>query len=306
MNDLLQQLFNGLSRGAIYGLIAVGYTMVYGVLRFINFAHGDILMIGAVSALVAANIWLSQVAGASSLGFVVVLLVAMLVCGILGATIEFLAYRPLRQRPRLTVLITAIGVSLLLEYGFQNPWVYGATPRGFPPILPWADSTIRLGQVIIAPIDLVIIILTLVLTITLSLIIKFTRVGMAIRAVSYREDTAALMGINVNRTISFTFVLGSVLAAAAGVFWACKYLKVEPLMGMMPGIKAFVAAVLGGIGNIYGAVLGGILLGVIEVLVDGYVDNGSQYRDAVAFVILIGVLLVKPSGLLGRSWHEKV
>ncbi len=306
MQEFIQQLINGIAWGAIYALIAVGYTMVYGVLRFINFAHGDVFMVGAVAAFYAAGAWLGMGSHPSWGTFGLVLAAAMGVCGVLGFLIEFLAYRPLRNRPRLTVLITAIGVSMLLEYGLQNPNLFGPTPQAFPAVLPWANSTISLGSVVIAPIDILVVGITLVLMVILSLIVKFTRVGMALRAVSYRFDTASLMGINVNRIISLTFVLGSMLAAAAGVLWVNKYPKVEPLMGLIPGIKAFVAAVLGGIGNIYGAVAGGILLGLIEVLVVGYLPGGSQYRDGVAFVILIAVLLVKPSGIFGRNVNEKV
>lgn len=311
MIDFLQQLINGLSLGAIYALIALGYTMVYGVLRFINFAHGDVFMVGAVAALVAANAYLGHFGQGSTLAFVMVLVVAMIISGLLGFLIELLAYRPLRSRPRITVLITAIGVSLLLEYGFQHKAIFGPDARVFPAILPWADASIEIpmgaDSLLIAPLDIVIVGLTGILTIALASLIKFTKIGMAIRAVSFRFDTAALMGINVNRIISFTFVMGSALAAAAGVFWSSKYPKVEPLMGLMPGIKAFVAAVLGGIGNIYGAVLGGVLLGVIEIMAVAYMgDNGSQYRDAIAFIILIGMLLLRPSGLLGAKLNEKV
>jgi branched-chain amino acid transport system permease protein len=204
-------------------------------------------------------------------------------------------------------LITAIGVSLLLEYGFQNKAIFGPNSRAFPPILPWVDSIFEVGEsgLLIFWIDVLVVGITIVLTVALTLLIKFTKVGMAIRAVSFRYDTAALMGINANRVISLTFVLGSMLAAAAGVLWACKYPNVHPLMGMLPGIKAFVAAVLGGIGSIQGAVIAGILLGVIETLVGSF-DGGSQYRDAVAFVVLIAMLLLRPSGLMGQTLHEKV
>lgn len=307
MMELAQQLINGLALGAIYALVAIGYTMVYGVLRFINFAHGDIFMVGAAAGVFAGTAYLSHVGGPSTVGFVAVLLIAMAVCGTAGFLIEYLAYRPLRNRPRLTVLISAIGVSLLLEYGFQHPAVFGPNAKAFPPILPWADATFELGggEIVVFWIDVLVVAVTLVLTVALTLIIKFTRVGMAIRAVAFRADTAALMGINSDRIISLTFVLGSALAAAGGILWAGKYPNVHPLMGLMPGIKAFVAAVLGGIGSIWGAVLGGVLLGLIETLV-GSMDGGSQYRDAVAFVVLIGMLLLRPSGLLGTPGHEKV
>jgi branched-chain amino acid transport system permease protein len=306
MGDFLQQLVNGGTQGAIYALIAVGYTMVYGVLSFINFAHGDVFMVGAVSGLVAGNIYLTRGGQPSLAVFFLVLVIAMIVCALVGMAIERLAYRPLRSRPRLTVLITAIGVSMLLEYGFQHPRVFGATNRPFPPVLPWADQTLSAWGVTFSAVDILIVSLTLVLMVALSLLVKFTRVGMAMRAVAYRADTAALMGVPVDRIISLTFAIGSAMAAAAGVLWAAKYPQVGPFMGLMPGLKAFVAAVLGGIGSIYGAALGGLLLGIVEVMVAGYIPSGSQYRDGVAFLILIAVLLVRPAGLLGRSGHEKV
>ncbi len=320
LSELLQQIVNGLSLGAIYALIAVGYTMVYGVLRLINFAHGDVFMIGAVVAWYTGKLLVrtghapADSAMMQVMLVLALLLVPVLICSVLGFTIERFAYRPLRNRPRLASLITAIGVSMLLEYGMQTEVaaggakysLFGPTPQGMPSILPWMENALQIGNVFIVPIDPIIMGLTIALMVGLSLIIKYTRMGMAIRAVSHRVDTAALMGINVNKVISQTFILGSALAAVGGVLWAIKYTKVEPLMGLMPGIKAFVAAVLGGIGNIYGAVLGGLLLGLVEVLVEGFVVGGSQYRDGVAFVILIAVLLIKPSGLLGGSTHEKV
>jgi branched-chain amino acid transport system permease protein len=321
--ELLQQIVNGLSLGAIYALIAVGYTMVYGVLRLINFAHGDVFMIGAVVAWYTVRLLIRaggfeggapDSVGVQVLLVLVLLLVPIVVCGALGFTIERLAYRPLRNRSRLAALITAIGVSMLLEYGMQTEVsaggakysLFGPTPQAMPTVFPWLENALPFESIVIIPIDLIVMGLTIVLMVGLSLTIKYTRMGMAIRAVSHRVDTAALMGISVNKVISQTFVLGSALAAVGGVLWAIKYTKVEPLMGLMPGIKAFVAAVLGGIGSIYGAVLGGLLLGLVEVLVAGFVEGGSQYRDGVAFVILIAVLLIKPSGLLGGSTHEKV
>ena len=313
MQLFIQQFINGLAQGAIYALIAVGYTMVYGVLRLINFAHGDVYMIGAMTGVYAAA-WFS-IKAPSWGAFLLVLLTAMLVCGLLGFIIELLAYRPLRNRPRIAPLITAIGVSMFLEYGGQG--IFGATPRTFPHIVPISVSpteisageiptNFSLGPITIARIDVMIMVVTVVLMIGLTLIVQRTRTGMALRAVSFRFDTAALMGININRIVSFTFVLGSMLAAAAGIMVAIRAPKVEPLMGLMPGIKAFVAAVLGGIGNIPGAVAGGLVLGLVEVLVSAYLPNGSQYKDAIAFVILITILLVKPTGLFGRNVVEKV
>jgi branched-chain amino acid transport system permease protein len=304
METFLQQVVNGLSVGAVYALIAVGYTMVYGVLRLINFAHGDVFMVGAFLALYAAVKWLSLAAAPAWISFPAVLLIAMVGCGALGYVIERFAYRPLRDQPRLTVLITAIGLSMLLEFGGQHPAIFGPNPQAFPAILP--ESQFSIGGVALAPVDIVIFTLTIVLMLTLSVIVKHTRAGMALRAVSHRFDTAALMGIDINRTISFTFVLGSALAAVGGVLWGIKYRQVEPFMGLIPGLKAFIAAVLGGIGNIAGAVVGAFVLGLVEVLVVAYLPSGSQYRDGVAFVILIVILLVKPAGLFGANVAEKV
>jgi branched-chain amino acid transport system permease protein len=305
---LLQQLINGLSAGSIYALIAVGYTMVYGVLRLINFAHGDVYMVGAMAGFYAATKWF-HLAGPTWPGFVLVIVSAMLVCGALGFLIELLAYRPLRQQPRIISLITAIGVSMLLEYGGQGRWAFGPDPKAFPSLIPGINSSpalFSIGGVVIFKVEALIFAVTLLLMLGLQFIVMRTRTGLALRAVSHRFDTAALMGINVNRIISFTFVLGSILAGAAGVLVAIDRPAIDPLMGLMPGLKAFIAAVLGGIGSIPGAVAGGLLLGITEVLVAGYVPQGSQYRDGVAFMILIAILLVKPSGLFARHGVEKV
>jgi branched-chain amino acid transport system permease protein len=311
MQEFLQQLINGLSLGSIYALIAVGYTMVYGVLQLINFAHGDVFMVGAILALVVARFFGfvgPQGTTESWLAFGLVSLISITACGILGFLIERLAYRPLRDRPRINSLITAIGISLLLEYGGQHRKVFGPTPQPFPAeMLPGIKADLfTIGNVVVTRVDALILLVTLALMGVLTYIVLKTRTGLALRAVSYRFDTAALMGINIDRIISFTFVLGSTLAAAAGIMYAVKYPKVEPLMGLLPGVKAFVAAVFGGIGNIGGAVAGGLILGLVEVLVVGYLPSGSQYRDGVAFVILIAILLVKPSGLFGKHVVEKV
>lgn len=311
--QFLQQIINGLSVGAIYALIAVGYTMVYGVLRLINFAHGDIYMLGAMTGVYAAG-WFS-LKHASWGGFTLVLLTAMALCAAAGFFIELVAYRPLRNQPRIASLITAIGVSMFLEFGGQG--IFGVDPKVFPHVLPISASVtdippgevsplFNVGPLTIARVDVLIVAMTIALMALLTWIVLRTRTGMALRAVSFRFDTAALMGININRIISVTFMMGSALAAAAGVLVAARSPQVNPLMGLMPGIKAFVAAVLGGIGNIPGAVAGGILLGLVEVLVAAYLPQGSQYRDAIAFVILIAILLVKPTGLFGRNLVEKV
>ncbi|MGD0540732.1 MAG: branched-chain amino acid ABC transporter permease [Tepidisphaeraceae bacterium] len=281
MHDFLQQLVNGLSVGAVYALIALGYTMVYGVLRLINFAHGDVYMVGAVIAYELAV----KLAGVNSplwVAMPIIFIGAMAGCGALGFSIEYLCYRPLRHRPRLVSLITAIGVSLLLENLFQNRRVFGATPRILPRLLDMA------------------------LMLALSWFVLKTKMGLALRAVSFRVDTASLMGINTNRVISMAFVLGSALAAVAGVLDAMRY-QVDPLMGLIPGIKAFVAAVLGGIGSIPGALLGGFLMGLVETLLKGYLPaQYNNYSNAAAFVVLILILLIRPSGLLGKTTVEKV
>ena len=367
-------MVNGLSIGAIYALIAVGYTMVYGVLRLINFAHGDVYMVGAMVGLYVATgrmdflaapilvhplLWgaaalvvmvgamlgklpklargsrvvlvvcigmvlvslasraVTKVGLPSWTGFALVLTSAMVACGLIGMLIEMLAYRPLRGRPRLDSLITAIGISLFLMAGGQA--VFGATPQAFPQVIPGVEQNPNLfsisfgtnsngvpSTVTISKINALILGVTLALMLVLRHIVLHTKAGLALRAVSFRFDTSSLMGIDVNKTVSFTFILGSVLAASGGVLVALYSPKVEPLMGLMVGLKAFVAAVLGGIGSIPGAVAGALLLGVIETLVTGYVDGGSQYRDGVAFVILIAVLLLRPSGLFGERAIEKV
>lgn len=306
MNQFLQQLINGLSLGSIYALIALGYTMVYGVLRFINFAHGDVFMLGAYVGLYSGRYLSGKMhAEPSILLAVSVLAISMVVCAIVGVVIERLAYAPLRSRPRLTVLITAIGVSLFLEYGGQQ--FFGAGPHFFEQILP--SYELHTGALSITSNQLIVLSVTIVLLVALTFIVLKTKMGTAMRALSFNPTAASLMGINNNVIISFTFGLGSALAAAAGILWALNYPSINPLMGLLPGIKAFVAAVLGGIGNIPGAALGGLILGVTETLVVGYSDRlhiPPSYRDAVAFVVLIVILLFKPSGLLGKSTSEKV
>lgn len=299
----LQQLINGFGLGSIYALIALGYTMVYGVLRFINFAHSDVLMLGAFAAFFVAPTVGRFLPEQSYGGAVVVLLIAAALCAALGILIEKLAYRPLRNRPKLTVLITAIGVSLLIEFGCQHPRVFGAQTRPFPKLLP--EQTLHLGSLTIASYDLVVPVVTALLLGILWFVVQKTRIGTAMRAVAYNQQAAALMGVNIDRVISFTFGLGSALAAIAGVMYAIKAPGIEPLMGIQPGLRAFVAAVLGGIGNLPGAVLGGLVLGLLETFAGG-IPGISNYRDGIAFAILILILLFRPSGLLGKSQVEKV
>ena len=300
MENLLQQLLNGITWGSIYALIALGYTMVYGVLKLINFAHGEVYMMGAMAGYYAAHAL--GVASSPSLGsLVLVLSVSMAACGLLGALIERVAYRPLRGAGRLAPLITAIGVSLLLQNAGQL--VFGADPKFFPALLR-SEEVLRVGQIAISNIQIAVLATAIALMAGLQYVVKRTRFGRAMRAVSYDAPAAALMGVPVDRVILGTFVLGSMLAAAAGILVGLSNPKIDPLMGLMPGLKAFVAAVLGGIGSVPGAMVGGLLLGVIETLVTGYLS--STYRDAIAFVILVLILLYRPTGLFGAPQTEKV
>lgn len=302
MQEFFQQLANGIAWGSIYALIALGYTMVYGILRLINFAHGDVYMVGAFAAyFLARALGIGTVLHASPVMAAVVLLGSMIIAAALGVLIELLAYRPVRKSSRLTALITAIGVSLFLENA--GILVFGADPKFFPQVI--APRTIHLaGGVLVTNHQIMVVLVSLVLMVALTLFIQRTRTGKAMRAVAFNRDAASLMGIPVDRIITITFAIGSALAAAAGFLVGLTNPKIEPLMGIMPGIKAFVAAVLGGIGSIPGAMIGGLLMGISEYMVVGYLS--STYRDAIAFVILIVVLLIKPSGLLGRNVTEKV
>jgi branched-chain amino acid transport system permease protein len=303
MTEYLQQLINGLALGAIYALIALGYTMVYGVLRFINFAHGDVFMLGAFAGYFLSP-WVNHILPPLSyLGGILVLVGSMAICAIIGMTIEYLAYRPLRKRPKLTVLITAIGVSLFIEYTCQNDKVFGAAPRKFPDLIPM--QTWNLGGVVVEMNQVLVLVTTVVLVVLLRFIVQKTKMGLAMRALSFNEQAAALMGVNINSIISFTFGLGSALAGAGGILFAMNYASIEPLMGVHIGLKAFVAAVLGGIGNLPGAALGGLILGLLETFVGG-IPGLSNYRDGIAFAILILILLVRPAGLLGKIQMEKV
>jgi branched-chain amino acid transport system permease protein len=299
MELFLQQLINGIVQGSIYALIALGYTMVYGVLRLINFAHGDVFMVGAFIGFYAAN--LLGISQPSVGALILVMTVSMAGAAAAGLVIERFAYRPVRKFSRLTSLITAIGVSLLLEYAAQ--FFFGATPKSFPTIFK-TENIALFGNVTISNDSILIIIVSIFLMVMLNLIVFKTKLGKAMRAVSFNLDVAKLMGINTDFIIAFTFALGSALAAAAGILYSVHFTKIDPLMGLLIGLKAFVAAVLGGIGNITGAVLGGLLLGIAEIMVSGYIS--SSYKDVFAFLILILVLIVKPAGLLGSAAQEKV
>ncbi len=283
--------------GAIYALIALGYTMVYGVLRFINFAHSDVFMIGAFAGFYLAP----KLPSESVYGGLVVLVGAMAACAALGIIIERLAYRPLRSRSKLNVLITAIGVSLLLENLGQ--YFFGAAPKAFPTLFPVKSFTLT-GGLVVSSNQIVVLVITIALLIGLQFVVLRTKIGTAMRAVSFYPVAASLVGINIVVVISFTFGLGSALAAAGGILYSLNYQAIDPLMGVLPGLKAFVAAVLGGIGNIPGAALGGFLLGVVETYVNG--SRWSTYTDAIAFGILILILLFRPAGLLGKVQVEKV
>ena len=278
--QLPQQLVNGIILGSIYALLALGYTMVYGIIKLINFAHGDIYMMGAFVGYYAIN--------SLKMNFWIALVFSMIVCAILGVVIEFLAYRPLRNSTRISALITVYFV--------------GADTRSFPQSIKM--HTYHLGSISVTNVQLLILVVALVLMVALQLIVKKTKMGKAMRAVSVDSDAAELMGINVNNTISFTFALGSSLAGAAGVLIGLYYNSIEPLMGMTPGIKAFVAAVLGGIGIIPGAALGGFVIGILETLSTAI--GLSSYRDAIVYGVLIVILLVRPAGILGKNVKEKV
>ena len=355
MDTFIQQVINGISQGSAYALIALGYTMVYGVLRLINFAHGDVYMFGAfMGYYLANNKFIQATFGDSIFGAIVVMLGAMALAALAGLTIERFAYRPgrggrggatytfafwlglvgagigwtagggrglttgaaagivlgiilekaglrpVKQSSRLALLIIAIGVSLFMENGGQL--VFGVDPKFFPQIIP--ATVWNVGEVSIDSQKVVVLAVSLVLMALLNLFVNYTRTGKAMRAVSFNLDTARLMGINTDRIIALTFAIGSALAAAGGILVSLLYPKIDPLMGIMPGLKAFVAAVLGGIGNIYGAMLGGLIVGLAEVMAVGY--GQSTYRDAIAFVILILILLLKPAGIMGKGVVEKV
>jgi len=296
MSEFLQQLVNGLSLGAIYALIALGYTMVYGVLRFINFAHSDVFMVGAFIGYFAGR----HLPQGTVWGGLLAMAAAMAGCAVLGIAIERLVYRPLRGGPTLNVLITAIGMSLFLEYAGQL--LFGATPRAFPAVFP--SRVMQFHGLVISMNQVVVIVVATLLMVGLELTVFRTKIGTAMRAVALNPGAAKLVGINIDVVISFTFGLGSALAAAGGVLYALNYPSIDPLMGVVPGLKAFVAAVLGGVGNIPGAALGALILGMVETFVDG--SRWSTYKDAIAFAILIGILLFRPAGLLGRMTSEKV
>ena len=305
MQTFLQYLLNGIAVGAIYALIALGYTMVYGILKLINFAHGDVFMLGSFVGYYAGR-W-AQAHGTDQAGTLTswvlagaIMLLSMILCAAVGYLIERVAYRPLRNAPRIASLITAIGVSFLLEYGGQ--FVFGPDPKFFPTLV--EKHLIQFGTITTTNYQIIVLVVAVIFMALLQYIVYGTKFGRAMRAVSFNFENAALMGIPVDRVISITFVIGSALAAVGGILFALSYPKIDPLMGIMPGLKAFVAAVLGGIGNVPGAVVGGLVIGIVESFVSG--SRFSNFTPAISFVILIGMLLFRPSGLFGKYEPEKV
>ena len=295
MEVFAQQIINGVTLGSIYGLIAIGYTMVYGIIGMVNFAHGDVFMIGGYLAFYAVTAFMMP--------WWVAVIAAIGMTTLFGMGLERVAYRPLRDSPRISIMISAIGASFLIEN--LAIVLFDARPKAFP-VPDFFASTFVLGDVHISMVSIIIPVVTAIILAALLWVIYRTKTGMAMRAVATDIDAARLMAIDVNRIISFTFAIGSALAAVGGIMWALKYPRLEPLMGIMPGLKCFIAAVIGGIGSIAGAVLGGLLLGLIELMTIAFLPELTGYKDAFAFVLLIVVLLVKPTGLLGSKQGEKV
>ncbi len=294
-NEFLQHMTNGISLGSLYALIAIGYTMVYGILRLINFAHGDIFMLGVYITYYGILF--------TPIPWFIVFLLAPVITGLIGLILERLAYKPLRGSPRITILISAIGASFLLQN--LGILIFGGRQKSFPTPEP-LTKILTVGGIRIGIINFIIPIVTILLLFALNFFIKKTRTGMAMRALSKDYEAASLMGININMIISITFFIGSLLAVMGGIMWGAKYPQLNPSMGVLPGLKCFIAAVVGGIGDITGAVLGGFILGLGEILLVAFLLFFSGYRDAFAFVLLIIILLVRPTGLMGEKIAEKV
>jgi branched-chain amino acid transport system permease protein len=308
MEILLQQIINGLVLGSMYALVALGYTMVYGIINLINFAHGDVLMVGALTSYSCIGLMQDAMPSAPSwLILFLALLIACAVCAALNFCIEKIAYRPLRNAPKLAPLITAIGMSLLLQTVAMVIWK--PNPKAYPTLLP--NDPIHVFGAVITPTQVLILAVTAISLSVLMWVVHSTRLGRAMRATAENPHVAALMGVNPNRVISATFIIGAILAAVAGVMWAANYGTAQHSMGFLPGLKAFTAAVFGGIGNLGGAVVGGVLLGLIESIGSGYIGQltggvlGSQYADIFAFIVLIIVLTLRPSGLLGERVADR-
>jgi branched-chain amino acid transport system permease protein len=295
IDTFFQHLANGISMGSLYALIAIGYTMVYGILRLINFAHGDIFMTATYFAFFGVITF--------GMPWYIAFPLVIVFTAFLGMLLEISAYRPLRDAPKISIMISAIGASFLLEN--LATVLFGGLPRPFPAPEEFT-SVVKIGNVDIQRITFYIPVVTVIFLIALVYLINKTKTGMAMRAVSKDHETARVMGINVNRTISITFGIGSALAAVGGIMWGIKYPQIAPLMGVMPGLKCFIAAVIGGIGNIKGAVLGGFILGIGEIMLVAFLPHLTGYRDAFAFVLLIIILLLRPNGLIGEKISEKV
>lgn len=292
LNQFIMQIFNGINIGSIYALIALGYTMVYGIAKLINFAHGDIIMVGAYVCYFMIKLF--------NLPVIVAILISIAVCIVLGITIERVAYKPLRNASRITLLITAIGMSYLLQSSFQL--MFTSNPRPYPSVIDLPP--LKMGSLTVSSNYYITLAVSVILMVLLNIFIQKTKTGKAMRAVSEDQGAAMLMGIDINKTISITFAIGSGLAAIAGILYCASYPVVSPYIGSLPGIKAFIAAVLGGIGSIPGAVLGAFILGMIETFTKAYIS--SQLSDAIVFVVLILMLVFKPQGILGKNVKEKV
>lgn len=294
MITFMQQLVNGISLGSVYALIAIGYTMVYGIIKMVNFAHGEVFMVGSFLGLFAVS--------TLNLPFFPALLFSMAGTAIMGAFIEKIAYKPLRKSKSVTLFITAIAVSMFLKNFVKLDFLAGPNPHSFPDVL--SVENYNVGGVLISYIQIIVLITAIILGVILQYLVNHTKIGYAMRVVAYDKDAAALMGINVNRTITISFLIGSALAGAAGILVGIMYPRLDPTMGTLPGMKCFVAAVLGGIGVIPGAIIGGLVIGLVETMTKAYIS--SSLADAVTFSLLIVVLLVKPAGLLGKKVFEKV
>lgn len=297
MDVFLQQLINGLTLGSLFALVAIGYTMVYGILRLINFAHGDIFMMAMYIAFFSISIF--------NIPWYISFVLVIILTAVLGIATEKAAYKPLRNQgaPKISLLISSIGASYLMEN--LATVIFSGRPKSFPQI-PLFTDMMEIGSLHIQKLAIMVPIITAVLLIGLLYLINHTKTGMAMRAVSKDVETAQLMGINVNKVISVTFGIGSALAAVGAIMWGMKYLQIKPDVGVMPGMKCFIAAVIGGIGNIKGAVVGGVLLGLTEVLIVAFIPSLTSYRDAFSFILLIIILLVRPNGLIGEKIAEKV
>ncbi len=295
LNMFIQHLFNAITLGSLYGLIAIGYTMVYGILRLINFAHGDIFMLGAYFVFFSVTL--------TKLPWGIAVIVAVILSTFCGILVDRVAYRPLRNAPRISALISAIGVSFFIEN--LGLVIFTGLPR--PVARPdWLVRVIKVGGVRILPLAIVVPLVTFLLVLGLLWVVYKTKPGLAMRAISKDIETTRLMGVSVDKVIAITFALGSALAAASGIMWALRYPQINPFMGVIPGFKAFIAAVFGGIGSIQGAVTGGMILGIIEIMVVAFFPALSGYRDAFAFILLIVILLIKPTGLMGEKLEDKI